>query len=128
MVLRLPVLAEKLRRNDFFFNPLEAEIVAEKASSLGHHARQVEKALAALKAQEGTADERQELLRRAAHEVWAFLAPKIIGGDGLPAVAGPGVTFAADAWQLRDVHIERLGDDILVRGYAGDWEPMVSDE
>jgi hypothetical protein len=80
MVLRLPDLAEKLRRNDFFFDPLEAEIVAEKAASLGHHGRQVEQAIAALKAHEGTADERQELLRRAAHEVWAFFVQRELCG------------------------------------------------
>ncbi|MEX0781194.1 MAG: bifunctional diaminohydroxyphosphoribosylaminopyrimidine deaminase/5-amino-6-(5-phosphoribosylamino)uracil reductase RibD [Dehalococcoidia bacterium] len=58
-------------------------------------------------------------------EVWAFLAPVIIGGTGLPAVGGPGVDFVADAWRLRDVTSERVGDDILVRGYAGDWSPAL---
>ena len=80
MALRLPDLAEKLRRNDVFFNPLDAEILAEKASSLGHHGRQVEKAIAALKAHEGTADERQQLLRKAAHEVWAFFVQRELCG------------------------------------------------
>jgi hypothetical protein len=80
MVLRPPDLAEKLRRNDVFFDPLDAEILAEKASSLGHHGRQVEKALEALRAHEGNADERLELLRKAAHEVWAFFVQRELCG------------------------------------------------
>ena len=80
MALRLPDLADKLRRNDFFFNPLDAEIIAEKASSLGHHGRQVEKAIAALRAHEGTAEERQDLLRKAAREVWAFFVQRELCG------------------------------------------------
>ena len=80
MALRLPDLAEKLRRSDFFFNPLDAEIVAEKASSLGHHGRQVEKAMAALRAHQGTAEERQDLLRKAAREVWAFFVQRELCG------------------------------------------------
>jgi len=54
-------------------------------------------------------------------EVWAFLAPKIIGGVGPAAVAGHGVNFVADATRLRDTEILRLGDDTLIRGYTGGW-------
>jgi hypothetical protein len=80
MALRPPDLARKLRSSDFLFDPLDAEILAEKASSLGHHGRQVEKAIAALNAHMGTADERQELLRKAAREVWAFLVQRELCG------------------------------------------------
>jgi hypothetical protein len=80
MVLRPPDLAAKLRRSDYFFNPLDAEIMAEKASSLGHHGRQVERAIAALKTHEGSAEERQELLRKAAREVWAFFVQRELCG------------------------------------------------
>jgi diaminohydroxyphosphoribosylaminopyrimidine deaminase/5-amino-6-(5-phosphoribosylamino)uracil reductase len=59
-------------------------------------------------------------------EVWGFLAPLIIGGDGLPAVGGRGATMVANAWRLREVATDRLGDDILVRGYAGEWSPRLS--
>ncbi len=59
-------------------------------------------------------------------EVWAFLAPLIIGGEGLPAVGGGGARSLAEAWRLREVVTERLGDDILVRGYAGDWSPKLT--
>jgi hypothetical protein len=80
MALRAPDLAEKLRRGDFFVSPLDAEILAEKASSLGHHGRMVEKAIAALNAHQGTPEARQELVRRAAREVWAFFVQRELCG------------------------------------------------
>ncbi len=83
MSVRLPDLAAKLRRNDFLFNPLEAEIVAEKAASLGHHGRQVEKALAALRAFDadpGRGGDRPALVAMAAREVWAFFVQRELCG------------------------------------------------
>lgn len=56
-------------------------------------------------------------------EVWAFLAPLIIGGDGQPAIGGHGAKKVAEALRLRDPVVESLGDDILVRGYTGRWSP-----
>jgi diaminohydroxyphosphoribosylaminopyrimidine deaminase/5-amino-6-(5-phosphoribosylamino)uracil reductase len=57
-------------------------------------------------------------------ELFAFVAPVVIGGAGArPAVAGAGAHLVADAWRLRDPVVERLGGDILVRGYVGDWSP-----
>lgn len=53
-------------------------------------------------------------------EVWAFLAPRIIGGPGPGAVAGEGVARVAGAHQLRRPQVELLGDDVLVRGYLGE--------
>jgi diaminohydroxyphosphoribosylaminopyrimidine deaminase / 5-amino-6-(5-phosphoribosylamino)uracil reductase len=52
-------------------------------------------------------------------EVWAFLAPKLLGADGRPAVAVRGPGLVQDAWTLEGVEVERLGDDVLVRGYVG---------
>ena len=54
-------------------------------------------------------------------EVWAFLAPLIVGGGGLPAVGGDGAMFMADAWRLREPAVEVIPPDVLVRGYAGRW-------
>jgi hypothetical protein len=65
------------------FDILEGEILAEKASSLGHHGRQVEKAMAALRAFDpatGHPDERLALVRKAAREVWAFLVQRELCG------------------------------------------------
>ena len=55
-------------------------------------------------------------------ELWAFLAPRIIGGRGAPAVGGEGVQRVADAHALREVVVEQVGNDILVRGYTGRWD------
>jgi diaminohydroxyphosphoribosylaminopyrimidine deaminase/5-amino-6-(5-phosphoribosylamino)uracil reductase len=48
----------------------------------------------------------------------AVLAPVIIGAAEAPAaVAGEGAYRMADALRLREVTVERLGEDILVTGY-----------
>ncbi len=61
----------------------------------------------------------------AVDEVWAFIAPKLIGGRGLPAVGGQGATSMASAITLHEVETEILGPDILVRGYAGSWRSII---
>ena len=56
-------------------------------------------------------------------KVVAFLAPVIIGGTEAPTpVGGPGIEQMAQALRLRDVEVERLGDDLLVSGYTGRWD------
>jgi diaminohydroxyphosphoribosylaminopyrimidine deaminase/5-amino-6-(5-phosphoribosylamino)uracil reductase len=53
-----------------------------------------------------------------ADKVHAIIAPKIVGGDAYPAVAGDGAARMADALTLHDVEMQRLGDDVLVTGYT----------
>ena len=48
-------------------------------------------------------------------EVWAFIAPKIIGG-GTPAINGNGPSLVAQAHSLIDPQLEQHGRDILIRG------------
>jgi diaminohydroxyphosphoribosylaminopyrimidine deaminase/5-amino-6-(5-phosphoribosylamino)uracil reductase len=56
--------------------------------------------------------------QRLVDKVRAVIAPMIIGGATAPtAVAGQGAARMADALRLRDVSVERLGDDLLVTGY-----------
>jgi diaminohydroxyphosphoribosylaminopyrimidine deaminase/5-amino-6-(5-phosphoribosylamino)uracil reductase len=51
-------------------------------------------------------------------KVQAIVAPIIIGGQEAPAaVAGRGARRMADALRLRDLTVERLGEDVLVTGY-----------
>jgi diaminohydroxyphosphoribosylaminopyrimidine deaminase / 5-amino-6-(5-phosphoribosylamino)uracil reductase len=51
-------------------------------------------------------------------KVHAVLAPMIIGaGDAPGPVAGEGAYRMADALRLRDLTVERLGEDMLVTGY-----------
>ena len=50
-----------------------------------------------------------------------FVAPKIVGGeDALPPISGTGVTDMADALRLSECEVERVGDDVLIQGYARD--------
>jgi len=83
MSSELPDRFALLRQQNAAFDGLAAEIAGEKASSLGHHGRQVEKAMAALRAfdpSSGTPDERLALVKKAAREVWAFLVQRELCG------------------------------------------------
>ncbi|MHB8513756.1 MAG: bifunctional diaminohydroxyphosphoribosylaminopyrimidine deaminase/5-amino-6-(5-phosphoribosylamino)uracil reductase RibD [Dehalococcoidia bacterium] len=51
-------------------------------------------------------------------KVHAIIAPKIVGGTRYSAVAGTGVPRMADAVTLRDVDVQRLGDDVAIVGYV----------
>jgi hypothetical protein len=84
MAYDLPDRLALNRRSDAAFNLLEADMLAEKASSLGHHGRLVEAAMAALRAFDavpgGDPAERLRLVRKAAREVWAFLVQRELCG------------------------------------------------
>ncbi|MBT9160252.1 MAG: Riboflavin biosynthesis protein RibD [Dehalococcoidia bacterium] len=52
-------------------------------------------------------------------KVLVFIAPIIVGGsEALTAVGGEGVASMAEALRLKQVRVERLGDDIMVSGYT----------
>jgi hypothetical protein len=79
----LPDRIAALRRSDGAFNVLEADLLAEKASALGHQGRLVEEAMTALRAFDaapGDPDERARLVRKAARAVWAFLVQRELCG------------------------------------------------
>ncbi len=80
----LPDRLALARRSDAAFNVLEADMLAEKASSLGHHARLVETAMAALRAFDGEPggdpDHRLKLVKAAARQVWAFFVQRELCG------------------------------------------------
>jgi len=46
-----------------------------------------------------------------------FLAPKILGGEEIPAVGGRGIDSLEEAWELKDLEIELCGRDIMISGY-----------
>ena len=51
-------------------------------------------------------------------KIYAFIAPKIIGGkNALTAVEGAGFEKLSDAIELKNFTAEKLGDDILLSGY-----------
>ncbi len=51
--------------------------------------------------------------------VQAYIAPKLVGGREAPGpLGGLGVDGMDGAWKLRDVSVQRYGDDLLVDGYV----------
>lgn len=56
--------------------------------------------------------------RNLVDKVQAIIAPLIVGAaDARTAISGKGAYRMADALRLRDITVDRLGDDILVTGY-----------
>jgi diaminohydroxyphosphoribosylaminopyrimidine deaminase/5-amino-6-(5-phosphoribosylamino)uracil reductase len=50
-------------------------------------------------------------------EVWAFVAPKILGGrEAKTAVEGEGIARMSDALVLHRVTVDKVGEDILIKG------------
>ena len=59
------------------------------------------------------------LRARLVDKVYAFIAPKIIGGsDALTAVEGAGFEKLSEAMELNDITTTILGEDILISGYV----------
>jgi diaminohydroxyphosphoribosylaminopyrimidine deaminase/5-amino-6-(5-phosphoribosylamino)uracil reductase len=53
-------------------------------------------------------------------KVYAYLAPRLIGGRLAPGpVGGDGVEHLAGSTELHEVDFARLGDDLLISGYVG---------
>jgi hypothetical protein len=83
MSVRPPQSLRQFHSNDSGFNVLEYELMAERASSLGHHGLKVETALAELQAwnvDRHSATERESLVHKASDAVWAFFIQREICG------------------------------------------------
>ena len=53
-----------------------------------------------------------------ADKVYFFIAPKIIGGDkAVTSVGAIGAAHPDGAVKIKDLHIERIGNDFLIIGY-----------
>ncbi len=52
-------------------------------------------------------------------EVAFFMAPVLLGADGIPVMAGEGVGYVQDGIWLSEVRTRRFGDDILIMGRPG---------
>ena len=76
MAVRPPAL----RHSDSIFDPLAAEIMGEKAASLGRAGEKVERSLRALRAHEGPPSDRATLLRTAAQAVHAYFIQRELCG------------------------------------------------
>jgi hypothetical protein len=93
-----------LRHSDGAYDLLKAELAGESASSLGHHGRQVEAAMLALRAfdaaGQGSADDRLVLLKKAARAVWSYFVQRELCG------------MRDHRWVINDYGIT---DDVLAR-------------
>lgn len=65
----------------------------------------------------GAAVAASALKHRVVDKVQFFYAPKIIGGDGRVMIDGLALGKMAQAIQLKNLSVRKLGDDILVSGY-----------
>jgi diaminohydroxyphosphoribosylaminopyrimidine deaminase/5-amino-6-(5-phosphoribosylamino)uracil reductase len=55
-------------------------------------------------------------------EAWVFLSPTLIGGrNAKPAIGGSGIEQLSQRLKLDWIEIERLGNDILIRGIRANW-------
>lgn len=71
-------MSTSARYSDAAFNVLQYDMLAERASSLGHRARLVETAMTALRSFDpaGEPEERLKLVKRAAREVWSYFVQR----------------------------------------------------
>ncbi len=47
-----------------------------------------------------------------------FVAPRILGGREIPAIGSKGVDALADAVEIKNWHVERVGPDFMITGYV----------
>ena len=83
MPISLAEIAALRERLTSGFGPIENEIIGEKASSLGHHGRLAQRAVAALHdfdAAPRPGVERVTLLKAAAREVWKYFIQRELCG------------------------------------------------
>jgi diaminohydroxyphosphoribosylaminopyrimidine deaminase/5-amino-6-(5-phosphoribosylamino)uracil reductase len=57
------------------------------------------------------------LAERVVDKMCFFYAPKIVGADGLSMIAPLGVRKMGQSRQLKNLSVEKIGDDLLVTGY-----------
>lgn len=56
-----------------------------------------------------------------ADRIYAFIAPKLIGGrEALSPIGGQGCALINEGWQLREVETRLLGQDIMITGLVGE--------
>jgi len=57
------------------------------------------------------------LFSKAVDDVYLFIAPKIIGGkNAVPVVGGKGVNKIADAVNVKNTRVQKIGSDLLITG------------
>jgi diaminohydroxyphosphoribosylaminopyrimidine deaminase/5-amino-6-(5-phosphoribosylamino)uracil reductase len=52
-----------------------------------------------------------------ADKLYAFIAPKLVGADGISSVGKLGLSKIADAVQLKHLSVSQIDEDVLIEGY-----------
>ena len=53
-------------------------------------------------------------------KIYFFYAPKILGGDdGIPICKGPGAVAMNQCIPVKDIRVQRFGNDVMIEGYIG---------
>lgn len=55
----------------------------------------------------------------AVDELLVFIAPKVVGGDGIGPIAGHGIAQMEDALRISELTVEQSGDDLCFSGRLG---------
>ncbi len=56
------------------------------------------------------------LCKKLVDEAWLYIAPKIIGADGLHYFGNMGFREMSKVFSLKNTFLERIGDDVLIKG------------
>jgi diaminohydroxyphosphoribosylaminopyrimidine deaminase/5-amino-6-(5-phosphoribosylamino)uracil reductase len=65
----------------------------------------------------GAATAARALAEKAVDKISFFYAPKIVGGDGMGMIDALGVARMSQAREIKNLDVEKIGDDLLVTGY-----------
>lgn len=76
----MSVRPPSLGRGESIFDPLNTEILGEKAAALGRAGEKVESTLAALRAHDGRDAAREKLVSAASHAVFAYFVQRELCG------------------------------------------------
>lgn len=79
--------------------------------------RMAEKQIVSVMIEGGALTAGRALAGRVVDKIVFFYAPKIIGGDGLPMISAMGLENVRQSLGIKDIDIEKIGEDILVTGY-----------
>jgi len=53
--------------------------------------------------------------------VCCFIAPKILGGDGIPVCRGVSPQLMKDAFPVKNIHVKQFDNDIMIQGDLSDY-------
>lgn len=120
LIIAHTLRAEKQKLADLFQKGIETLLCAEQDGrvNIDDLLRQLgEKGIDSILLEGGGALNESFIRNHAVDEVYAFIAPKIIGGkESKTPVEGDGIPKMNEAVRLKGISCERIGEDILIKG------------